>query len=162
MIIYAPFSQEQVQYLNERQCRVDGGLPITPVICKYRFQGVAFDADGRASFHNATHGWHGGDLGLMIATITGWECPYCGHQQDWAYRASADKPLSVQEVFRHQPFLAARFPTPYAENVDAFLTGYQQLAGTGSSAAQVMVDCLLERRRSLPSAPEDSRRLEAR
>lgn len=74
--IYAPFTPEQVQILNEVQASTCGDMPkFHPFTCPSR---------GEADHAPANAG-----TDLLIATENGWVCPFCAHQQDWAYAVMA-------------------------------------------------------------------------
>ena len=103
--ISAPFSPDQVQVLNERQCHVDGGVAIHPFTCPNRNEGVTYDRiRSVADDALATHGLEGGDRGLLIATPGGWVCPHCTYTQSWAYASMAIRPTPVAELCK-RPFL---------------------------------------------------------
>jgi len=34
---------------------------------------------------DGNHRIFNGDLGALVATIRGWECPWCSYTQDWAH-----------------------------------------------------------------------------
>lgn len=74
-VVSAPFTAEQVQILNERQCHVEGPFAAMfhPFTCRHRSE--------------IEHDEAGGDHGLLIATPAGWTCPYCADTQDYAYPA---------------------------------------------------------------------------
>ena len=91
--ISAPFSPDQIQVLNERQCHVDGGLAIHPFTCPNRNDGIGYDRSrGTPDDTQATHGLEGGERGLLIATANGWVCPDCGYAQSWAYASMTARP----------------------------------------------------------------------
>ncbi len=77
-MIEAPFSDEQVQALNEYQV---GAIVDWPMASGHPFT-CASRGDGQ-------HSREGGDLGLLIATSAGWICPACGYTQDWAHEGMA-------------------------------------------------------------------------
>lgn len=66
MAIYAPFTPEQVTNLNEYQ---SSGL-MHPFTCA--------DRDD----HNG--------VDILIATESGWHCPFCDYTQSWAHEGMAD------------------------------------------------------------------------
>lgn len=63
--IKSPFTQEQVDALNEYQ-KVREFHPFT--------------CGG-----DRTDKYHLDGEGVLVATIEGWKCPYCPYTQDWAY-----------------------------------------------------------------------------
>lgn len=71
-MIYAPFSEEQVENINRFQ---QSGLA-HPFTCGKRDQ--------------ATHPWEHGDFGILRATEEGFVCDYCDYKQWWAYDFMAD------------------------------------------------------------------------
>ena len=148
--ISAPFSPDQVQVLNERQCHVDGGVAIHPFTCPNRNEGVTYDRIRSVADDTlATHGLEGGDRGLLIATPGGWVCPHCTYTQSWAYASMAIRPTPVAELFRNHPTLVKIFGRPRLDHLEEVLAGYRRLAAAGRSVAQIMVDCLENRRRVL-------------
>jgi predicted RNA-binding Zn-ribbon protein involved in translation (DUF1610 family) len=100
-VVTAPFSPEQVQALNEVQCGITHPMAMGhPFTCPNRGDGVVYRS-GRADYSRAVHGQEVGDLGVLIATESGWVCPYCGYAQDWAWAAMAQPlpPTMVGEGF---------------------------------------------------------------
>ena len=148
--ISAPFSPDQIQVLNERQCHVDGGLAIHPFTCPNRNDGLGYDRSrGTPDDTQATHGLEGGERGLLIATANGWVCPDCGYAQSWAYASMTARPTPAAELFREHPTLARIFGRPRLDHLEEALAGYRRLAAAGRAVAQIMVDCLENRRRAL-------------
>lgn len=105
--IEAPFNDAQIQALNENQCGAGNPLTAThPFTCANCRDRMALDnyaahlraaAESDASFDGTPKsqriptgiGREGGDLGVMIATPSGWVCPYCGGTRDWAWSGMA-------------------------------------------------------------------------
>ncbi len=138
--ITAPFSPDQVQYLNERQCHVDGGMALHPFTCP-----------NRISEAHASHSSEGGERGLLIATPGGWVCPHCEYTQSWAYASMAVRPTPVAELFRDHPVLLEIFGRPRLDQLEETLENYRRLAASGKVGAQTMVDCLERRQLALLS-----------
>lgn len=121
--VRAPFTAEQVQRLNERQCHVEGPCapPFHPFTCPQR---------GMGNHSNA-----GGDQGLLIATESGWECPTCGFKQDYAYRAMVEAPLDKaleQAIYAQLP--SAKYEEWQAillARIDRCLTEFTELHRAG-------------------------------
>lgn len=65
--IKAPFTPEQVRYLNDWQANKD----VHPFTC---------GSEGRTDLSI-----HGDGEGVLVATVRGWICPYCDYTQDWAH-----------------------------------------------------------------------------
>lgn len=151
--VQAPFSASQVQHLNERQCHVDGSLPIHPFTCPNRGDGIVYDTSGRPDETNATHGTEGGDRGLLIATETGWICPHCGYTQDWAYGLMTASPMPVAEVCKDIPSIAPMWGACRPEDLDEIISAYRALAAQGKPGAEVMSFCLERRKMALAGAP---------
>ena len=148
--ISAPFSPDQVQVLNKRQCHVDGGVAIHPFTCPNRNEGVTYDRIRSVADDTlATHGLEGGDRGLLIATPGGWVCPHCTYTQSWAYASMAIRPTPVAELFRNHPTLVKIFGRPRLDHLEEILAEYKRLAASGRIGADTMVACLDERRREL-------------
>ena len=148
--ISAPFSPDQVQVLNERQCHVDGGVAIHPFTCPNRNEGVTYDRIRSVADDTlATHGLEGGDRGLLIATPGGWVCPHCEYTQSWAYASMAVRPTPVADLFRDHPVLLEIFGRPRLDQLEEILENYRRLAASGKVGAQTMVDCLEQRQRVL-------------
>lgn len=113
-LVSAPFSAEQVQRLNERQCHVEGPLaaPFHPFTCPHR--------------NEPGHSSAGGDLGLLIATEDGWVCPSCDYTQSYTYPgmiapARSDTAImgaSVTEIEASQRQLVALIDRCRAEYLD--------------------------------------------
>ena len=141
--ITAPFSPDQVQYLNERQCHVDGGMALHPFTCPNRNDGLAHGRIGEA------HASHGSERGLLIATPGGWVCPHCEYTQSWAYASMAVRPTPVADLFRDHPVLLEIFGRPRLDQLEEILENYRRLAASGKVGAQTMVDCLEQRQRVL-------------
>lgn len=70
-IIHAPFTVEQVATLNEFQSLGN----FHPYTCGSGHRTDAAHLDGE---------------GVLQATETGWECPYCDYKQGWAMSFMAD------------------------------------------------------------------------
>lgn len=138
MKITAPFTPVQVQVLNERQVHVDGSMPIHPFSCRNRGDGISYDAAGTADFSGATH-----------ATETGWVCPHCGYQQDWAYAAMAERPVPLGEMFKNFPTIAGIYGAVRPEALDQIIANYLALATQSKPGAEVMWFCLERRRMAL-------------
>ncbi|WP_434032768.1 hypothetical protein [Cupriavidus sp. a3] len=83
--IRAPFTDDQVQKLNENQVGL-GGPVLRAFICRN-------SADHR-------HGVEGGAPGILIATKYGWVCPHCNFKRDWAFAIMATRltrpPTAIQ------------------------------------------------------------------
>lgn len=67
--IHVPFSPDQVVSLNEYQ----QSHVMHPFTCRSHAR-----EDHR-------------DDGTLVATVSGWICPYCDYRQDWAHAWMADK-----------------------------------------------------------------------
>lgn len=143
--ISAPFSSAQIQTLNERQCHIDGDLPLHPFTCPNRSDGVSYDGNGRADYSNATHQHINGELGLLIATEAGWVCPDCGYTQDWAYAAMVQEPVPIAKRFEAFS-AAAKMPNPVTPDaISQLIHEYENLADQGKPGVQVMLTCLKRR-----------------
>lgn len=70
-IIYAPFSDEQVERLNWYQRNTD----FHPFTCAGKILSRSQHPDGE---------------GILVATNEGWTC-YCGYTQNWAHRHMLEK-----------------------------------------------------------------------
>lgn len=151
-MIQAPFTSAHVQALNERQCHVDGSMPIHPFTCPNRGDGITYDAAGAADYSTATHGTEGGDRGILIATELGWVCPHCGYQQDWAHAAMAEPPVPVGEIFKDFPTIAQIYGQVRPEALDRLIADYRALATRGKPGAEIMWFCLERRRMALTMA----------
>ncbi len=149
MKIEAPFTPAQVQALNERQCHVDGSMPIHPFTCPNRGDGITYNEAGAADESRATHGTEGGDRGLLIATEQGWVCPHCGYTQSWAYSAMAEPPVPVGEIFKDFPTIAEIYGQVRPAALDRLIADYRALAAKGKPGAEVMWFCLERRRMAL-------------
>lgn len=134
-IVIAPFSGEQVQLLNECQLHIDGELPIHPFTCKNRGDGA--------------HGEEGGDHGVLIATETGWVCPYCDYTQDWAHAMMAKHREQKNGADADDVAVIARFFQPKQHTLEELALSYQRLASQGRAGARVMLECIERRRESL-------------
>lgn len=62
---YAPWTATEVEALNAWQTG-----PVHPFTCSNRNDGG----------HHITT-----DLGVLVATESGWTCPDCGYRQNWAH-----------------------------------------------------------------------------
>ena len=71
MWIEAPFTPAQMQTLNEYQFGVSDHGPGHPFLCGKNDEGH--------------HGTIDGNRGLLIATLSGWRCLYCDHNQIEAF-----------------------------------------------------------------------------
>src|SRR5678809_426457 len=77
-IIFAPWTEQQVQALNEFQnCRM-----VHPFTCG--------SGDRTDAKHSAYQAEHGGDFGQLVATVNAWICPSCDYTQDWAHSSMTD------------------------------------------------------------------------
>lgn len=130
--IFAPFTSEQVQHLNEYQCGVNGGIPFHPFTCRNRGDG--------------NHGEEGGDRGVLVATESGWVCPHCDYTQNWAHADMAKKPLLLEHVFKEMPE-ALRIMQSMQQDIEKQLARridtYRLLANKVRRDAGVMLECLL-------------------
>lgn len=149
MKIQAPFTPAQVQYLNERQCHVDGSMPIHPFTCPNRGDGITYDESGAADVSLATHSTEGGDRGLLIATEQGWICPHCGYTQPWAYALMAEPPVPVGEIFKDFPTIDQIYGHVQPTILDQLIADYRALAAQGKPGAEIMWFCLERRRMAL-------------
>lgn len=57
---------------------------------------MVFTADAGPTEGKATHEVVAGHRGLLIATATGWLCPYCGYAMDWAFSFMCDRPAQPE------------------------------------------------------------------
>lgn len=89
-----PGSPEFIQALNEHQCQVGETLPGHPYTCGW------LDAP--------EHELIGGDLGVLVATESGWLCPFCGYEQDYDF---------FEERVTSQPPLAAARPSVWTDEI---------------------------------------------
>lgn len=123
----APFTAEQVQRLNEWQTQVGDTAAIHPFTCANRGE--------------VPHGSEGGDRGVLVATESGWVCPYCDYTQAWAHgfmaQVATDGPSDIDSTMGT------------LKRVALHLAAYEPLALRGFRGAHVMVDCLLHRQREL-------------
>lgn len=127
--LVAPFTDEQVQALNEFQTHLADGFAGHPYTCSNR-------GDGR-------HGNQGGDIGVLVATNEGWVCPHCEYRQ---YTA-------------HPYMLGASVPSILAQKsleiVDSRITNliiaYESLGieNPQTLGVQIMIDCLKSRKSKL-------------
>ncbi|MDO9068508.1 MAG: hypothetical protein Q7W05_08630, partial [Deltaproteobacteria bacterium] len=84
--IYAPFTPEQVQILNEVQANSRGEMPkFHPFTCPSR--------------GNADHAPANSDTDLLVATEKGWVCPFCDYEQNWAYAVMASPTARIVPEF---------------------------------------------------------------
>lgn len=70
-LIYAPFTLEQIDALNQYQ-----------IGASFLLIGHAFTCLNRS---DGNHGSEGGDTGLLIAIESGWVCPHCEYTQNSAW-----------------------------------------------------------------------------
>lgn len=108
--VEAPFSDEQIQLLNEFQTGTGKSFPGHPFTCRDR-------GDGR-------HGDEGGDTGVLIATPDGWVCPHCDYTQAWAHAGMATRPSIPHESLLAE-FFARGMDNP--DRIDRILARYLQL-----------------------------------
>ena len=137
--VTAPFTPDQVQFLNERQCHVDGGMALHPFTCPNRNDGLT---DDRVSEARASHDSEGGERGLLIATPGGWVCPHCEYTQSWAYASMAVRPTPVADAVFAQsaPSLADAWIGCGAYTLQLFFdfAGYSAMAiGIGQMLALI-------------------------
>lgn len=127
--LVAPFTDEQVQALNEFQTHLADGFAGHPYTCINR-------GDGR-------HGNQGGDLGVLVETNEGWVCPHCDYRQYTAhpYMLGASAPS----------ILAQKSLEIVASRVNCLITAYESLGMENPQAlgVQVMIDCLKSRKSKL-------------
>jgi hypothetical protein len=76
--IESPWSSEEVEALNEWQ---QAG----------QFHPFTCGNDRGDAAHLAYRAEHGGDLGQLVASASGWHCPACGYRQDWAHAFMASR-----------------------------------------------------------------------
>lgn len=157
-ISQSPFTLAQVQLLNERQCHVESVGPFGlfhPFTCPDR--------------SNPGHGDEAGDRGVLIATESGWICPYCGYTQDYAYTAmvtpSTPLPPEAMEAL-NKIANADELQARLLANIDQVIAAYDALRKTRKLSwdqseeenlaskriwdnAQVMLQCLYRRRLAL-------------
>ncbi|WP_459572982.1 hypothetical protein, partial [Cupriavidus sp. 8B] len=123
--IRAPFTDDQVQNLNENQVGL-GGPVLRAFTCRN-------SADHR-------HGVEGGAPGILIATKYGWVCPHCNYKRDWAFAIMATRltrpPTAIQSFV---------YTTPSIEKANILLGQYERLAATERPGAAVMVACIKNR-----------------
>jgi len=132
--VFAPFSPEQVQNLNEFQCRVNGGMSFHPFTCQNRGDG--------------NHGEEGGDRGVLIATEAGWVCPHCDYTQNWAHANMAKKPVPLDQLFKNLPevqHMTRSMQHDIVQKLAQQVAAYQRLADDNRRGAVVMLSCLLRR-----------------
>lgn len=142
--IYAPFSPEQVQRLNEYQTGTHGGLSGHPFPCPNRGDGVVERPAG-PDYAVAPHPY--GD-GTLIATEAGWVCPHCSHQQNWAHSFMADRQASLIAIIGGSSLADTLFPDPLLAIAD-LLRQYWRWEREGRAGAAIMVSCLLVRQAEL-------------
>lgn len=150
--LYAPFTAEQIQAINERQCLVESIGPfghLHPLTCSYRGQ--------------TGHGNEAGDLGVLIATEQGMVCPYCGYLQEDipAVMDLPPSPVLLEALSRIAPLdeIERVFSARLDEIIDAYRAYYRskvmtRAAGTAEAkriehSLQTMLDCLNRRRLAL-------------
>lgn len=123
--IRAPFTDDQVQNLNENQVGL-GGPVLRAFTCR------------NSSDHR--HGLEGGALGVLIATKSGWVCPHCSYTRDWAFAIMATRlsrpPTAIQSFV---------YATPSIEKANLLLGQYERLAAVERLGAAVMVACIKNR-----------------
>ena len=123
--IRAPFTDDQVQKLNENQVGL-GGPVLRAFTCRN-------SADHR-------HGVEGGAPGILIATKYGWVCPHCNYKRDWAFAIMATRltrpPTAIQSFF---------YSTPSIEKANILLGQYERLAAAERPGAAEMVACIKNR-----------------
>ena len=129
--VTAPFTPVQVQRLNEWQTNTGGGFRGHPFTCANR-------GDGK-------HQSAGGDLGILIATESGWVCPDCEYTQDWAHALMAENRLPLP------PSILSMMESGQdrTANLRCHISAYQAMAKKEKRGAQVMVDCLLKRQQEV-------------
>lgn len=135
----APFSEIDVQRLNEYQTSTGPGVPFHPFTCGNRDDGE----------HSAV----GGDTGILIATQEGWVCPHCGYTQDWAHVFMTQRFEAPSEL----SFLSKMRSTAARKALEVALLEYQALAAHGARGADVMVACLLRRQAEMEKDSHVSR-----
>ncbi|CAG2160795.1 hypothetical protein [Cupriavidus numazuensis] len=123
--IRAPFTEDQVQKLNENQVGL-GGPVRRAFICRS-------SADHR-------HGVEGGVPGILIATKYGWVCPHCNYKRDWAFAIMATR--LTRPATAVQSFV---YTTPSIEKANMLLGQYERLATAERPGAAVMVACIKNR-----------------
>lgn len=133
--ITAPFSPAQVDLLNQNQVGVNSVLAMHPFTCRNRSDGITYN-DGVKDTSKSTHGSEGGDLGILIATESGWVCPHCSYTQDWAHESMAQtSPPEIEE--RIASTLRARGMDPVGlllEKADQTILNYNKLRLSGKKS----------------------------
>lgn len=71
-MISAPFTSQQAHLLNLYQLGLNSPFGGHPFTCPNR---------------SVNHGSEGGDVGVLIATESGWVCTHCEYTQDWAHES---------------------------------------------------------------------------
>ena len=82
--ITAPFTVEQVYYLNKYQS-LDSVHPFTCI------RQVNYEVNAK------DHDLDLGGRSKLVATVNGWICPYCDYTQNWAHEFMAN-PASVASL----------------------------------------------------------------
>ena len=126
-MIFAPFSPEQVQRLNEWQTHTGTHMPFHPFTCGYRGE--------------TPHGREGGDTGVLIATEAGWVCPSCDYTQNWAHAFMAAR--APEGSVRDD--LQQKIDKNAARRIWICLAEYGYLAEKAARGADVMLTCLHHR-----------------
>lgn len=134
--ITAPFSEDQVDALNQFQLGISWCAPGHPVTCPHRAGSEDnLDDEDAPAGARVTHGAQGGQLGVLVATARGWACAHCDHTQDWAHAfmaQTAPQALS-DESFASYAALALRTRgritdrQALLERIDAAIGAYKEL-----------------------------------
>lgn len=71
------------------------------------------------------------ELGIMVATDTGWQCPQCDYRQDWAYRYMAEFPDTWRSLIDPEmlPEQRALMQSTVADQLSRALSGARYLRG---------------------------------
>ncbi|MGT2508881.1 hypothetical protein [Cupriavidus basilensis] len=123
--IRTPFTEDQVQNLNENQVGL-GGPVLRAFTCR--------------NSDDHRHGVEGGAPGILIATKYGWVCPHCNYKRDWAFAMMATR--LTRPPTATQSFV---YTTPSIEKANILLGQYERLATTERPGAAVMVACIKNR-----------------
>jgi hypothetical protein len=120
----APFSPADRLSINVAQLWLGDGLVEGKLTCRKR--------------HDVPHGWHGGDMGVLVATERGLVCPYCDFVQDWvpSYMAALADPVFAVIAEKEIQFRLER-ANAYRKEYQALL-----LEDAGNEAAMAMIEAI--------------------
>lgn len=142
MNLQSPFTDQQVQHINQWQTHTGQGLYGEPVPCPNREDG--------------THGYEAGVLGALIATPHGMVCPHCSYSQTTVHASIAEPQMEFVALLGPG---GQRATPKTSKEIALVMMAYRELAARGAHGASVMVECLKNRlqdvaaREAMPAAP---------